>query len=134
MSNLFLDNLMELNKVTTNMHIWNVDNHKYTGLQLWHPEKDTFRVIQNSDYKTVLNNDNNWGLAFRFFMLQNTKLLHIPFAFSTAYGLPGNFLPWSIKIKTRPKLNRALICFAFKQPAKTLAMLKAQFISNFTHR
>jgi len=44
------------------MHIWNVDNYEYTKLRLWRTEKDAFRVIQDGDYKTVLN-DGNYTLV-----------------------------------------------------------------------
>jgi hypothetical protein len=38
------------------MHIWNVANYEYTRLLLWRTEKDAFRVIQDGEYKAVLNN------------------------------------------------------------------------------
>jgi len=47
---------------------------------------------------------------------------------------PGNFLLWSIKIKTRPKFNQALIGFAFRQPAwkdSTITTTKKNDIAPF---
>ena len=38
------------------MHIWNVDNNEYTNLLLWRTEKDAFRVIQDGNYRPILNN------------------------------------------------------------------------------
>ncbi|OQP41091.1 hypothetical protein A4H97_15965 [Niastella yeongjuensis] len=38
------------------MHIWNVDNTDFTNLLLWRNERDIFRVIQDGNYCSILNN------------------------------------------------------------------------------